>query len=126
MVSYFFYYISTCAVHITKFDKILSTRECLLCSANLVGPSICGGNQLLVSMSRNSFTSLFLSKLSRLRFKSPVNITFLFSLESALRVCFKYHKNFVSFCFGCLYTTPTASVHHIHFESLLFSRQQQI
>ena len=76
-----------------KLTKILSTREGLLCSTNLVGPSISGVNQLPVNMSRNSFTSLF--------------ITFLFSLESTLRVCFKYRKNSVSFCFGCLYTTPT-------------------
>ena len=109
MVSYFYYYICTFAVHILKLTKILSTREGLLCSTNLVGPSICGVNQLLVSMSRNSFTSLFLSKFSRLIFKSPVNITFLFSLESVLRVCFKYHKNSVFFCFECLYTTPATS-----------------
>ena len=50
-----------------KLTKILSTREGLLCSTNLVGPSICGVNQLLVSTSRNSFTSLFLSKFSRLK-----------------------------------------------------------
>ena len=127
MVSYFSYYISTCTVHITKVDKILSTREGLLCSKNLVGPRICGVNQLLVSTSRNSFTSLFLSKFSRLIFKSPVNITFLFSIESALRVCFKYHKNSVSFCFGCLYIYYTsykvflACVHDFNPVCLIFT-----
>ena len=106
----FFYYISTC-IYIQcislKLKRILSTIQGLLCSANLVGSSICGANQLLVSTSKNSYTSFFLPKFSRLMFKSPVNITFLFSLQSAFRVYFKYHKNSVSFCFGCLYTTPT-------------------
>ena len=89
-----------------KLIEILSTREGLFCSTNLVAPRVCRVNQLLVNRSRNSFTSLFLSKFSRLIFKSLVNITFLFSLESVLGVYFKYLKNSVSFCFGCLYTTP--------------------
>ena len=55
------------------------------------------------------FIYLFLWKFSRLIFKYPVNITFLFSLESASRVCFKYGKKRVSFYFECLYTTPTKS-----------------
>ena len=109
MVSYFFYYISTCTVHITKIDRSIVNKRGWFCSTNLVGQKICWVNQLLVSTSRNSFSSLFLSKFSRLIFKSRVNVTFLFSLKSVLRVCFKYHKNSASFCFGCLYTTPATS-----------------
>ena len=90
-----------------KVTKILSPKQDLFCSANLVAPRICGVNQLLVSTSRNSFTSLLLSMFSRLTFKSPANVTFLFPLKSVLRICFKYRKNSVSVCFGCLYTTPT-------------------
>ena len=106
MVSYFSIILSHVQCNLIK---ILSTREGLFCSTNLVRPRICRVNQLLVSRSKNPFTSCFLSKFSKLIFKSPVNITFLFSLESVLRVSFNYHKNFVSFNFGCLYTTPTTN-----------------
>ena len=125
MVSYFFYYISICTVHISKVDKILSTREVLFCSANLFGPRICGVIQLLVSTSRNSCTSLFLSRFSRLIFKSPVNITVLFPLENVLGVCIKYRKNSVSFFFGCLYYTNykvfPALVHYFNPLCLIFT-----
>ena len=107
MVSYFFCYISTCTVHITKVDKNIVNERGFILFYKPSWSKDLRMNQLLVSTSRNSFTSSFLSKFSRLIFKSPVNITFFFSLESVLRVCFKYHKNSVSFCFGCLYTTPT-------------------
>ena len=134
MFSYFFYYISICTVHISKVDKILSTREVLFCSANLFGPRICGVIQLLVSTSRNSFTSLFLSRFSRLIFKSPVNITVLFPLENVLGVCIKYRKNSVSFSFWmsisilhqlqgfpCSCASFQSTVPHIHFENLSVS-----
>ena len=108
-------------MHITKVDKILSTREGLFCSTTLAGPRICWVNQLLVSTSRNTFTSLFLSKFSKLIFKSPVNITFLFSLESVLRVCCKYHKNSISFCFGCLHATSTTNFSKISVRAITSS-----
>ena len=110
MVSYFSIILPHVQCISLNLIKILSAREGLFCSTNLVGPRICRVNQLLASRCRNLFTSCFLSKFSRLIFKSPVNITFLFSLESVLRVSFNYHKNFVSFCFGCLCTTPTTNL----------------
>lgn len=80
--------------------KILSAIECILCSINIVGLKIFEVNQVLVIGSKNSFSCFLLSKLSKLTLKSPVNITFPFSLDRILNVCFKHHKNSDHFFFG--------------------------
>ena len=102
---YFYLYIYT--VHITKIEKniINNTGFVMFCKPSWFKYLWC--EPVTCEYIKKFIYFFFLPKFSRLMFKSPVNITFLFSLQSALRVYFKYHKNSVSFCFGCLYTTPT-------------------
>ena len=85
---------------------MLSIKEGFSRLVILLGPRICGDSQLIVKISRNSFTYLFVSNFNRLKLKSPVNIIFLFSFFMILNVSLTYCRKAVSLCFGCLYVNP--------------------